>query len=494
MPHQTPLRSGDPRGIGRYRVAGRMVGIPSEDPIFVGTGPDGSEVAISLLRGDWSHDPAARDRFAAEAAVAKRVPPFCAARVLDAGYDGTDAYLVSEFVAGPSLLEVVARQGVRRSHDLDAIAIGMATGLASVHQAGLVHGSFGPEYVVLSTADGIPRVIEYGITPPYGTATPSADILAWGQTVVFAASGRPPLRAGDLDVLPLSLRALVEQCLDPEPAQRPAARAIVQNMLGQAEIAAGLLAEGARRATRLGASQDDLLPAVRRGNTDQFAAVSRGQAQARSAHSRSAGRPDQARNEAAPRSARVRQTADRTGAGRTGTARTDAGRSPRGLRTGLITGAAVVVLVLAGLLVMHALGGTTAGNAGLSSDTGTTATTPPASATPTAPVPASPGPTLPPTLVGTWSGQVQQPPTDTYTVRVDLHADGTGRIRYTSTGLSCAGTLSTVTLSASKLTMTQAITRGNCENGNVTIELAGSDIRFAFASTGPSATGTLARA
>jgi hypothetical protein len=133
MPHQTPLRPGDPRGVGRYRVAGRLAGIPSEDPIFVGTGPDGSEVAISMLGGDWSHDAAARDRFAAEAAVAKRVPPFCAARILDAGYDGSDAYLVSEFVPGPSLLEVVGRDGVRRAHDLDAIAIGMATGLASVH-------------------------------------------------------------------------------------------------------------------------------------------------------------------------------------------------------------------------------------------------------------------------------------------------------------------------------------------------------------------------
>ena len=208
MPQQVPLRPGDPSRVGPYRLGGRIEGIPSEDPIFIGLAPDGTEVAISMLGGDWARDPAARDRFAAEAAVAMRVPPFCAARVLDAGLDASGAYLVSEYVAGPSLLELILADGVWRGQELEAIAIGMATGLASVHQAGLVHGNFGPEYVVIAR-HGAPRVVEFGITPPYGSATPAADLLAWARTVVFAASGatagdprrprhpaRPPARAG----------------------------------------------------------------------------------------------------------------------------------------------------------------------------------------------------------------------------------------------------------------------------------------------------------
>src|ERR1700739_1654866 len=118
MPQQVPLRPGDPRRLGRYRLGGRILGIPSDDPVFIGLGPDGRDVAISLLRGDWAHDGAARVRFAAEAGVAKRVPPFCAARVLDAGLDSQAAYLVSEYVPGPSLLELVAANGVRRGQDL----------------------------------------------------------------------------------------------------------------------------------------------------------------------------------------------------------------------------------------------------------------------------------------------------------------------------------------------------------------------------------------
>ncbi len=206
MPQQTPLRTGDPRRVGRYRLAGRIAGLPADNPIYLGISPDGAEVAISMLRTDWAQDAAARDRFTAEAAVAKRVPPFCAARVLDAGLEGYEAYLVSEYIPGPSLLAIVAANGVIVGPDLEAVAIGMATGLASVHQAGLVHGNFGPDYVIMAS-DGAPRVVEFGITPPYGTATPAADILAWAQTVVFAATGRPPTSHSDLAVLPGRLRA-----------------------------------------------------------------------------------------------------------------------------------------------------------------------------------------------------------------------------------------------------------------------------------------------
>jgi hypothetical protein len=245
MPHQAPLRPGDPRRVGRYRVAGRITGVPAERPIFLGTGPDGAEVSISMLDSDWANGAAARDRFTAEAAVAKRVPPFCAARILDAGLEGDSAFLVSEYIPGRSLAEVVTAGPVLGESELGPLAIGMATGLASVHPAGLVHGNFGPEYVIMTAAG--PRVVEFGITPPYGTATPSADMLAWAQTVMFAAAGRPATSMADLDVLPHYLRELVLDCLSPVPSERPTARAAVLALIGDDPVSAGVLAEGSRR-------------------------------------------------------------------------------------------------------------------------------------------------------------------------------------------------------------------------------------------------------
>jgi hypothetical protein len=517
MPQQVPLRPGDPRRLGRYRLGGRIEGIPSDDPVFIGLGPDGREVAISLLRGDWAHDGAARDRFAAEAAVAKRVPPFCAARVLDAGLDGQDAYLVSEYVPGPSLLELVAADGVRHGQDLDAVAIAMATGLASVHQAGLVHGNFGPEYLVMA-ADGPPRVIEYGITPPYGAATPSADMLAWAQTVVFAAAGRPPTRLEDLNVLPEHIRGPVEQCLDPEPAERPAARAVVLNLLGDTELPGGVLAEGSRRAARAAgqATYDPAAyrpagpaPATRqappwersasgpdshrehRGTSDR--PPSRPARGGAAAHGDDPAGPVDAGRTGASRRSASHGGASHGSASRGSASYDRAGRSGGGRRTvWLIAAAVVVVVVVIGVALRLAQGapGNSAANSSLS-----TRTDRPVSDSPSPAASTSNGPVTPAAFAGSWSGRVRQQPADTYNVRVTLTAGaGYGTVRYVGTGFSCSGALALVSATATELTLNQGITHGKCLNGQVTITRAGAhQIGFRFSSSGPAASGTLSR-
>jgi hypothetical protein len=499
MPQQTPLLPGDPRRLGRYRLGGRIAGIPSEDPIFIGIDPAGTEVAISLLHGDWARDAAARDRFAAEAAVAKRVPPFCAARVLDAGQDPAGAFLVSEYIPGPSLLEVVAASGVRRTQELEAVALAMATGLASVHQAGLVHGNFGPEYVIMA-ADGPPRVVEFGITPPYGVATPSADMLAWAQTVAFAALGRPAATMDDLDVLPGFIREPVEQCLDPEPTERPAARAVVLDLLGDGALPAGVLAEGARRAARLAA----------RGRHDQLLAQSAADGP-RLAGQRPPGDsyPGTRQSGARPPSFRESRPGDR--AAGTGSRHAhapasadprhlarpaDRARAGRGRRAGWLIGA-VVVIAAAAAVAVHLAQGTpgqpTASRHSTSIKQATTKSQAPAQS----PSP-SQGPTTPAAFVGSWVGLVRQSDIDTYHVSIGFTSGATsGTISYSATSFTCSGALNLVTATPTVLTLSQGIIHGQskCENGSVTITLTSTDsVRFNFRNDGgPVAQGTLSR-
>ncbi len=245
-----PLQAGDRRRMGRYRLTGRIEGRPSAagtpPPVFVAKTSDGSTVDVTLLPRERVLDAAARDRFAAEARVARRVAPFCAARILDAGVEGDDPYLVTEHVPGPSLTGVIRDEGPLPGPALEAVTIGTATGLAAIHQAGLVHGAFGPDHVVLGP-DG-PRVTHFSINPPYGPATPAADMLAWAHTMMFAAVGRPPVGPQDLAALPERLRAAVAACVTPDPAGRPAARAVLAELLSGYDSSAGLLAEGARQA------------------------------------------------------------------------------------------------------------------------------------------------------------------------------------------------------------------------------------------------------
>jgi hypothetical protein len=433
MPLVTPLRPDDLRRVGRYRLSGRVadgLDAPNSAGTFLSRLPDGTPVAVVLLARAAAPDPASRDRFSAEATVARRVAPFCAARILDAGFDGDLPFLVSEFIEGPSLAETVAAEGPLEGPVLAALAIGAATGLTSIHQAGLVHGDFGPDHVVLG-AEG-PRVVHFSTTPPYGQATPSADLLGWAQTILFAA-GRP-----DLASLPEPLRNTVAACLSPDPASRPPARTLVTALLGHNDPAAGLLAEGTRRA-------------------------------------RAAGRGLVVRDSGVP-------------------AEPSTGSRSRRVAWAAACVACVGVIVAAAILIVTHRGGagTTAGPVAVDH---TTASAHTSSAAPTA-TPASP--TIPADLAGTWTGTVRQTePALAVTVRIRLTAGkSAGSISYPQLG--CSGRLLLVSVLAGTFTLDQGITKGqqSCESGVVLLSPQGnSGLTFKFRRTGaPSPAGVLAKA
>ncbi len=250
MPTITPLQAGDHRRVGRYRLTGRIDGDTRADDtgerVFLGKMVDGDPVIVTLLPRARVADAAARDRFSAEAHVARRVAPFCAARILDAGIEGDDPYVVTEYVPGSSLAEVAGQEGPLPDPTLEILAIATATGLTAIHQTGLVHGEFGPDHVVLGPEG--PWVTHFGITPPYGAATPAADMLAWAVTIMFAALGRLPVGPQDLAALPGELRAVVSACLTPDPSVRPAAQTVLAELLSHHDLSGGLLTEGARQA------------------------------------------------------------------------------------------------------------------------------------------------------------------------------------------------------------------------------------------------------
>ena len=100
---------------------------------------------------------------------------------------------------------------------------------------------------------------------------------------------------------------------------------------------------------------------------------------------------------------------------------------------------------------------------------------------------------------GTWSGQVTQPPTDTYNVTVTLVAgQQSGTISYTGASIStCSGQLTVTSASATKMTMSQGMAQSmvqkGCSNGTVSVTLTGpGTLSFTFQST-PQASGTLTR-
>ncbi|REE98492.1 serine/threonine-protein kinase [Thermomonospora umbrina] len=263
-----PLRAGDPRRLGDYRLEGRL-GAGGQGAVYLGTAPDGRLVAVKLLHAEQTEDPRARERFVREARAAMRVARFCTAQVLDADVAGDLPYLVSEYVPGPSLYRLVAERGPITGAALDRLAIGVVTALVAIHRAGIVHRDLKPGNVLIA-ADG-PRVIDFGIakdldgeattssrivgTPAYmspeqlagGPVTPAVDVFAWGAMIAYVATGQAPFGSDtiplvvnriinaepELSGLPEPMRSLVADCLAKDAARRPTARQILLRLLGQ---------------------------------------------------------------------------------------------------------------------------------------------------------------------------------------------------------------------------------------------------------------------
>jgi len=424
MPTVMPLQADDPRRVGRYRLTGRMDDRTGADGstqrVFMARTVEDDTVIVTLLGRERVADAAARDRFTAEARVARRIAPFCVARILAAGIEGDEAYLVAEYVPGPTLTETVRHEGPLPHPVLAALATGTATGLLAIHQTGLVHGELGPDHVVLGP-DG-PRLTHFGITPPYGAATPAADLVAWAKTVMFAAVGRPPVGPQDLAALPEDLREVVAACVAPDPATRPVARAVLAKLLSGRDLSAGLLTEGAK--------------------------------QARAAARVPASSPATPRPPAPPAPIRSRS----------------------GAALWAVACAVCLLAIVVGAVFVF---GRHHGPATQPTTTGPTPTTTRptelVTSTPQVRVTRLPRPLPsarpPASLAGSWAGQVRQTdPVLTVSVRISLPAgSATGTITYPS--LSCSGTLAIASVASDRLTLVQTIGSGraNCPDGVITL-------------------------
>src|SRR5690606_29463761 len=116
----------------------------------------------------------------------RRVPSFSTARMLDAGVHDGVAYIVSEYVDGPSLQRKVQRSGPLDGDSLIRLAIATSGALAAIHKAGIVHRDFKPANVLLAP-DG-PRVIDFGVAKALEQTSTSTAIKG---TPLYMYSGVP---------------------------------------------------------------------------------------------------------------------------------------------------------------------------------------------------------------------------------------------------------------------------------------------------------------
>ncbi len=249
--------------LGPYRLRGRL-GEGGMGVVHLGLDAAGRAVAVKVLRAHIAHDPEARARLAREVSTLRRVRHPLVAEVIDADVDGEQPYVVTRFVPGPGLDEVVRDHGAMRPPDLLRLGRGLSGALQAIHAVHVVHRDLKPANVLL--ADGDPVVIDFGIahvaddvrltstglvmgTPGYLSpevidgerVSEATDWWGWAATLAFAASGRPPFGRGpmdvvidrvrrgqcDLDGVDERLRPLLLAALAVDPARRPGQDAVL---------------------------------------------------------------------------------------------------------------------------------------------------------------------------------------------------------------------------------------------------------------------------
>jgi serine/threonine protein kinase len=221
---------------------------------------EGRPVAVKVLHPLGTEGVNARRRLAREVETMRRVRSPYVAEVLDADVTGEYPYIVTRFVVGPTLEEMVRGRGPLSGQGLRRLAYGMAEALTAIHAAGVVHRDLKPGNVMLT--DDRPIVIDFGIaqtgdatrltqtglvmgTPGYlapeviegQPSSPASDVHSWGSTMAFAATGHLPFGGGsyetifyrivsgraDLTGVPAPLVPLISAALARDPSHRPSA-------------------------------------------------------------------------------------------------------------------------------------------------------------------------------------------------------------------------------------------------------------------------------
>ena len=209
--------------VGGYRLVQRL-GEGGMGVVHLALDRQGRAVALKVLRSLTAADADARARLRREVDALGRVSSPRVAPIIDADIDGARPFVVTRWVPGPALDDVVDSEGPLTGDALHRLAVGLAEGIEAIHAASVIHRDIKPGNVLLH--DGEPVLIDFGIahltddvrltgvglvmgTPGYlapeivegAPVSRATDWWGWAATLAYAASGRPPFGRGAMDAV-----------------------------------------------------------------------------------------------------------------------------------------------------------------------------------------------------------------------------------------------------------------------------------------------------
>jgi serine/threonine protein kinase len=202
-------------------------------------------VAIKVLPPQLASDPATLERFRREAQAAAALDHPNIARAFDFRQEGLLHFLVMEYINGPSLQDVLQRQGALSVEVACEYVRQAALGLEHAHDAGLVHRDIKPANLLID-GQGVVKILDLGLArfAPEGQESVTrqfdenmvmgtadylspeqglnlhavdhrADIYSLGSTLYALLAGEPPFHTGTV-----TQKLLWHQMRDPKPLRQ----------------------------------------------------------------------------------------------------------------------------------------------------------------------------------------------------------------------------------------------------------------------------------
>lgn len=159
------------------------------------------DVAIKVLREDYSNDPVFQEHFRQEARAAANLSHPNIVTVHDFGLDQGKLFIVMEYVPGVDMKHHILQHGRFTPEEALPLIIQACAGIGYAHRAGLVHCDVKPQNMLVMPDQRL-KVTDFGIARALATIHPDEQVdVVWGSPQYFSpeqAAGIAPSPASDV--------------------------------------------------------------------------------------------------------------------------------------------------------------------------------------------------------------------------------------------------------------------------------------------------------
>jgi serine/threonine protein kinase len=225
--------------IGNYTIISQL-GFGGMGLVMKASAPDGSLVALKIIKSEHINNQSLLDRFQQEMQISSILHHQNVAEILGWGVDNAGRnYFAMEFVDGSNLRVLLKQNAIDLNKALDVFTQ-LCDGLKYAHSQNIIHRDIKPENIIM-TSNGMLKIVDFGIaridddknmsmtmtnvvmgSPIYMSPEQKTDfkhvdkrtdIYAAGAVFYEMLSGEMPGGLLRIDLIPENLRSIVEKAI-----------------------------------------------------------------------------------------------------------------------------------------------------------------------------------------------------------------------------------------------------------------------------------------